>query len=118
MIDKGRVSALKNGGAYAEVIPYQATSTVTIPLVVSEHIMEFINVGDEVVYALFEDNTGIILARLDGRWSHKVEGHVEVTGNVKTNDVQTASVSSLNGHTHGYTHGGESSGSDTTTAPN
>lgn len=117
MIDKGKISSLKNNGKIAEVIPSTAASTVTCQLVVSELLVKHVEVGDEVVYATFEDNTGIILAKMDGTWSHKVDGKIEVTENVIAKDVRTSGVNSLNGHKHNYTHGGTSSGSDQTSKP-
>lgn len=117
MIDKGTVSALVDGGKKAIVIPSMAKGTVTLPLIVSEMLIGFINVEDEVVYSTFDDNTGIILARLDGKWSRKIDGQLEVKGGVIATDVQTNAVASFNKHTHGYTHGGDSSGNDTTSGP-
>lgn len=89
MIDKGVVSALKDGGTKAEVIPSQSQDTVTAPLTVPVLLRGNVPVNTEVVYVLFDDNTGMILDRLDGKNTHK----------------------------HEYTHGGMSSGTDTTTAP-
>ena len=117
MVDKGKVSSLRNNGKIAEVIPSTAEAAVTCQLVVSELIQKHIDVGDEVVYATFEDNTGIVLAKMDGTWSHKVDCKIEITDNVIAKDIQTSAVQSLNGHKHEYTHGGTSSGSDKTSAP-
>ena len=117
MVDKGKISSLRNNGKIAEVIPSTAEAAVTCQLVVSELIQKHIDVGDEVVYATFEDNTGIVLAKMDGTWSHKVDGKIEITDNVIAKDIQTSAVQSLNGHKHEDTHGGTSSGSDKTSAP-
>jgi hypothetical protein len=57
----------------------------------------------QVVYVVFEDGTGIVLARMDGEWNHKIWGGVDVvTGNVSVNngDIVTQSVKSYNTHTH------------------
>ena len=89
MIDKGTVSALQEGGSKAEVVPSASGETVTIPLVVPDLLRANLAVGDEVVYATFADNTGIILERMDGKNTHK----------------------------HKYTHGGTSSGDDETSGP-
>ena len=117
MIDKGVISAIKDGGSKAEVVPATSKSSVTTLLAVSEMLVDFIKVGDEVVYAMFDDNTGLVLAKLDGTWSHKIKGKIEVTEKVIAGDVQTSSVASLNGHKHNYTHGGTSSGADKTSGP-
>lgn len=89
MVDKGKISALKDGGTTAEVIPSQSSAAVTTTLTVPQLLQGNLSVNTEVVYAVFDDNTGIILDRLDGKNTHK----------------------------HNYTHGGTSSGSDTTSGP-
>lgn len=89
MIDKGVISALKDGGKKAEVIPSRSKNSVTAPLVVPDILRGNVQVKTEVVYVMFDDNTGIILDRLDGKNTHK----------------------------HEYTHGGTSSGKDTTSVP-
>lgn len=89
MVDKGKISTLKDGGTTAEVIPSQSSSAVTTTLTVPQLLQGNLSANTEVVYAVFDDNTGIILDRLDGKNTHK----------------------------HNYTHGGTSSGSDTTSGP-
>ena len=88
-IDKGVVSALKDGGAKAEIIPSKSKASVTAPLVIDDLLRGNVAVNDEVVYVMFEDNTGVIFLRIDGKNNHK----------------------------HTYTHGGTSSGNDETGAP-
>lgn len=88
-IDKGMISALKDGGTKAEVIPSNAKDSVTAPLTVPVLLRGNLSANTEVVYAMFEDNTGIIIDRLDGKNIHK----------------------------HEYTHGGMSSGTDKTGGP-
>lgn len=65
MIHKGQVSAVLDGGTHVTVAPYTG-STVTFPLVVPSFLIGMLPVNTPVVYATFEDNTGIILARADG----------------------------------------------------
>ena len=89
MIDKGKISALKEGGKKAEVIPSQSSQAVTTTLTVPMLLQGNIEVNTEVVYVVFDDNTGIVLDRLDGKNTHK----------------------------HDYMHGGTSSGKDTTSGP-
>ena len=69
MIHKGQVSAVLNGGNHVTVAPYTG-GTVTFPLVVPFFLVDALPVNTPVVYAIFEDNTGIILARADGEWNH------------------------------------------------
>lgn len=102
MINKGTVSALLEGGKKINVKPYRG-QIVTVDLIVPYFLFECLEVGMPVVYATFEDNTGIVLARMDGEWNHKLRDGVEmVTGDVKitAGDLITGSVASYNSHTH------------------
>ena len=103
MVSKGTISALHEGGKKASIKPYLG-EVVTPELVVPFFLFECLEVGMPVAYAAFEDNTGIVLARMDGEWNHKVWDGVEiVTGNVKITegDLKTSKVSSYHSHTHG-----------------
>ena len=73
-IQKGRISTVEgprdtNGSlSMARVIPYQSSGIVTRPLVIAEHIRGAAGKlvkGTEVVFAVFPDQTGIILCRAD-----------------------------------------------------
>lgn len=86
-IDKGKISSIK--GQMAEVIPYQASITVTPQLTIPALLIGNLEVNTEVVYVMFEDNTGIILDRMDGKNTHK----------------------------HEYTHSGLTTGNDITSGP-
>lgn len=61
-----------------------------------------INKGTEIVYVLFEDQTGVIISRMDGEWSGTLSGSINITGglttagNVTAADMITPSVESLN----------------------
>lgn len=92
-VSKGKISALHDGGKSVEVKPYTG-EVVTVRLVVPFFLEKSLTVGMEVVYAAFEDNTGIVLARMDGDWSHKLKGNVDVEGEA------TAGGISVNHHTH------------------
>ena len=92
---KGTVSALHDGGKTAEVKPYIG-EVVTPRLVVPFFLFDCLAVGMPVVYASFEDNTGVVLARMDGEWNHKVWDGV----NIVTGDLQTHAVPSYHNHTH------------------
>ena len=101
-VSKGTVSALYDGGKKASVTPYLG-DTVTVQLVVPFFLYESLEVGMPVVYAAFEDCTGVVLARMDGEWNHKVWDGVEiVSGNttISEGDMITSVVPSYNGHTH------------------
>ena len=104
MIQKGTISSVegkadRNGDkTTARVLPCTADGAVTRPLTIPWWLrgkMGHLKPDDEVAYAVFEDGSGIILARMDGEWDGTVPGDVTVTGG----DVKTDSVS-LNNHTH------------------
>lgn len=92
---KGTISALYQGGKLATVKPYLG-EVVTPKLVVPFFLWECLEVEMPVAYAAFEDNTGIVLARMDGEWNHKIWDGAEL----KTGDFITHQVPSYHGHTH------------------
>lgn len=101
-VNKGTVSAIFDGGRTAAVKPYTG-EVVTVRLVVPFFLLDCLIVGMPVAYCTFRDNTGLILARMDGEWNHTLYDGVKVaTGNleVSTGDISTASVASMNRHTH------------------
>lgn len=119
-VGKGKISAV-SGETQATIVPLFSAAPVSAQLTVPFFLAGCLNVGMEVVYAQFPDNTGVILARMDGEWSHKVDGGVEVpTGNVSISsglnvggkvtaeDLTTGSVPSYNAHTHSCPDGGTS----------
>ena len=65
MVMKGRISAILDRGDRVTVAPYGG-GVVTVPLAVPTYLRGFLPVNTIVVYAVFEDNTGLILGRLDG----------------------------------------------------
>ena len=66
MVQKGKVSAVLDGGRAVTVTPYTG-STVTTPITVPAFLVDFLPVGTPVVYVAFDDNTGIVLSRMDGQ---------------------------------------------------
>lgn len=72
MVLKGKVSAVLSGGAAVTVTPYGG-GVVSIPLTVPFFLIGALDVNIPVAYALFEDNTGIVLARMDGEWNHSLQ---------------------------------------------
>lgn len=105
MVSKGTISALHEGGKKASIKPYLG-DVVTPELVVPFFLFESLEVGMPVVYVSFEDNTGVVIARMDGEWNHKVwDGVMIVTGDteITEGDLITSQVASYHGHTHGDT---------------
>ena len=74
-IQKGKISTIEgpadvNGNnTRARVIPEQADGVVTMPLVIASQLRGDagnLSKGTDVVFAVFPDQTGIILCRADG----------------------------------------------------
>lgn len=97
-VSKGRISALHDGGKTVEVKPYTG-EVVTARLVVPFFLFDSLEIGMEVVYSSFDDNTGLVLARMDGEWNHDLKGKVKVEQQVEAQDLRT-DVASFNTHTH------------------
>ncbi len=72
MVHKGKVSSIVNGGVAVMVTPY-AGGIVTAPLVVPFFLIGARPSGTPVVYSVFDDNTGIVLARADGGWNNSLQ---------------------------------------------
>ena len=68
MVQKGKVAAVLNGGRAVTVTPYAGT-IVTTPIIVPAYLNGLMTVGTAVAYVLFEDNTGIVISRMDGGWN-------------------------------------------------
>jgi hypothetical protein len=65
MIKKGKVSAVLDGGKLVTITPLSG-GIVTAPLVVPFFLIGAVPVNTSVIYTVFDDNTGIVLARSDG----------------------------------------------------
>ena len=68
-IHKGEIATIS--GNKARVVPLDKEDKATAKLVVPWHLRGDtgqLEVGDEVVYAEFDDGTGILLGRMDGDW--------------------------------------------------
>ena len=72
MIKKGKVSAVLDDGKRVTVTP-NSGGIVTAPLVVPFFLIGAVPVNTSVIYAVLEDNTGILLARSDGDWNHDLQ---------------------------------------------
>lgn len=71
MVQKGKVSAVLDGGKAVTVTPY-AGSTVTAPITVPFFLIGVLPIGTPVVYVVFDDNTGLVLSRMDGGWNEAI----------------------------------------------
>jgi hypothetical protein len=71
MVQKGKVSTVLDGGKFVTVTPY-AGGTVTAPITVPVFLIGVLPIGTPVAYVVFDDNTGIVLARMDGAWNEKI----------------------------------------------
>lgn len=98
-VNKGKISTIEDE-THATVIPSFSDTPVTAKLVIPFFLIRCLKVDMEVVYAQFPDNTGVILARLDGEWNHDLDDDLRVRGITTVEDVKTGSVSSYNAHTH------------------
>ena len=67
-ISKGIVSAIVDDGNKVAVKPYIG-EIVTFDLVVPFFLVGCLKVGTPVVYTTFDDNTGIVISRMDGDWN-------------------------------------------------
>ena len=72
MVYKGKVSTIIGGGKTVTATPY-AGGTVTAPLTVPFYLVGALPVGTPIVYVVFEDNTGVVLSRMDGDWNHSLQ---------------------------------------------
>ena len=107
-VNKGKIWPIEDE-EHATVIPSFSDTPVTIKLIIPFFLKRCLETDMEVVYAQFPDNTGVILARLDGEWNHDLDDDLRVRGVTTVEDVKTDSVSSYNVHTHSCPDG-ETSG--------
>ena len=71
MLQKGKISSVLSGGRMVTITPYTG-STVTTPITVPAFLVGVLPVGTPVVYVVFEDNSGIVLSRMDGEWNGSI----------------------------------------------
>ena len=72
MVKKGKISAVSADGKTVVVTPYSG-GIVTAPLVVPFFLVGALPINTPVVYATFDDNTGIVISRTDGDWNHGLQ---------------------------------------------
>lgn len=117
----------------ARVQSKTAEGTATLPLTIPWYLrgsMGMLEKGTEVVYAMFDDATGVILARMDGNWEGRMEetqlfldlmdtavtvqGSMEVSENITAENLAGNSITDsgvrLATHTHGIENGASSTG--------
>lgn len=97
-IDKGIISTVN--GNKATVIPSFSASPVSPELVIPFFLIRCLQVGMEVVYVQWPDNTGLVLARMDGDWNHDLDDDLRVRGVTTIVDAKTDAIASVNAHTH------------------
>lgn len=71
MVYKGKVSTILDGGNMITATPFSG-GTVTAPLAVPFFLIGALPVGTPIAYVIFDDNTGVVLSRMDGDWNHNV----------------------------------------------
>lgn len=109
-IQKGVISSVKGGKA--TVVLGNARNAVTTELVIPWDLYKALAVNDSVAFVQFDDGTGLILARMDGKRSLVIENSLTLeNGKLIADDVKTSGVVSLNAHKHS---GVESGGAETT----
>ena len=89
-INKGKISAIS--GNTARVIPATASESVSRPYTIPWYLrgtMGGLTVGLEVVFAVFDDLSGIILARMDGDWPGEIPDDIKITGTVEATAAVT-----------------------------
>lgn len=146
-IEKGVILSLSNpddngNNSKASVQSTTAVGTSTLPLTIPWWLrgsMGNLSKGTEVVYALFNDASGLIISRMDGEWAGKMDdiGDI-VVGNVTAQTIiaesvisQTVTAESVAAQSveaknvqdsgvvlHLHTHGGVVAGGDSTGKPN
>lgn len=122
-ICKGTIGSIT--GNTARIVPSDASAKPTAKAIIPWHLLGDtgqLKKGTLVIYAEFEDSTGLILGRADGGWGEylphlEVTNHeadrVRVTGGVTAATVNTtgdvvAGEISLQTHTHPHPYGSTS----------
>ena len=124
-IEKGKITSID--GNTARVVPCNESGLVSAQVVIPWHMRGGagnIGKGTEVIYAVFDDQTGVLLMRADGNWGSSLPS-LSVSGNVSAGSVSAGSVKSdgaiqgasvkaggkdLATHTHSVTEGATETG--------
>jgi len=94
---KGIILNIEADGTRARVRPSSAEGLVSRLVTIPWHMRGStgnLTKGTEVVFAIFEDQSGLLFSRMDGNWGHFIGGDIEAGGDVKAGDI------SLKNHTH------------------
>lgn len=121
----------------ARVQSNTAVGTETLPLTIPWYLrgsMGNLEKGTEVVYAMFEDASGVILSRMDGNWEGKIEetqltidlmdttaqvaGSIQISDKAKAGSVEADSVKDGSIRLASHRHSGVEQGSGNTGTPN
>ena len=109
MLLKGKVSSVekttdRNGDAVtARIVPDVSGGSVTRPLVIPWYLrgrLGNLAPGVEVACAVFEDGSGVILARMDGERGETLSGDLTIGGTLTVSGDVSAGGVSLKSHTH------------------
>ncbi len=134
-IDKGKITSID--GNSVRVVPCNESGLVSARVVIPWHLRSNsgnLTKGTEVIYAIFDDQTGILIGRADGNWGSFLPGltvggtlnaagvtademtagsiaatTVEASGGVSGSSV-TANGVSLGSHKHSVTEGATETG--------
>lgn len=68
MMKKGKVSAVFDGGWKVTATPYGG-GVVSVPLAVPALLVGSLPINTPIVYITFDDNTGLVISRMDGKSS-------------------------------------------------
>ena len=114
-IEKGKITSID--GNTARVIPCNEYGLVSAQAVIPWHMRGAtgnIAKGTEVIYAVFDDQTGVLLMRADGNWGSSLPS-LSIIGNVSAGSVSSESIKAggkeLATHTHSVTEGATETGS-------
>ena len=113
VIDKGTITNID--GNKARVSPCNAAGRISPQITIPWHLRSSsgnLEKGTEVVYVLFDDQSGLILGRADGDWGVwlpklAIEENLDVGGNIATPNDVTAGPISLKIHTHSGVQSGQ-----------
>lgn len=68
MMKKGKVSAVFDDGRKVTATPYGG-GVVSVPLSVPDALVGSLPINTPIVYITFDDNTGLVISRMDGKSS-------------------------------------------------
>lgn len=125
-IDKGKITSID--GNSVRVVPCNESGLVSARVVVPWHLRDSsgnLAKGTEVIYVIFDDQTGILLGRADGNWGSylpglTIGGTLNAAGVTAKNSITAESIAattvkagdvSLGSHKHSVTDGATETGS-------